>query len=150
MLNQYPQILSAMKAMAGRCDGAHSRDGAGFNGRDTEFGHAMAERTFLTGSMAKSCVKLLKTYRKTQLPLFGISYESLQDELENPQTITHHEEEIFQFEGVILATTEKAWQVQLTGGKTCWLPKSRVALDCDGFFHVPAWIVRQNGLQASN
>ncbi|HNC59602.1 MAG TPA: hypothetical protein PLP33_29510 [Leptospiraceae bacterium] len=148
MLNQYPQILKAMQAMAGMCDGASSRDNVGFNGRDVHFGHAMAEKNSLTENMAKACVKLLRTYKNTQLPKYGISYEDLQSELENPQTI--QAEEIFQLEGIILTQTEKAWQVQFSGGKVCWLPKSRVALDCDGVFHVPAWLVKSNGLHASN
>ena len=38
----YAQLHQAMKHLAGRCDGAQERDGAGFNGADTDFGHVLA------------------------------------------------------------------------------------------------------------
>lgn len=39
-----PTLEEALVFMAGRCDGATSEDGQGFNKRDAIFGKAMAEK----------------------------------------------------------------------------------------------------------
>lgn len=50
--------------LAGRCDGAQKQDGVGFNGRDTEFGHSLAEKKqdWWTEKMYIAAQKMLKKY----------------------------------------------------------------------------------------
>lgn len=43
-LSRDRRLEQAILYLAGRCDGAMTRDGAGFNGADTGFGHWLAER----------------------------------------------------------------------------------------------------------
>lgn len=62
------QLVNAVCYLASVCDGAHSNDKHGFNGRDTNFGHAMANRITagqsLSPNMIRSIGKMLQTYRK--------------------------------------------------------------------------------------
>ena len=61
--------------MAGRCDGAVSKDGQGFNGRDAEFGHSLANQIqagrTLSPKQRTAAVRMLNTYKK-QLGRAGI------------------------------------------------------------------------------
>lgn len=56
-----------LKILAGVCNGAKSWDGAGFGKTDTDFGHSLANRSFLTQGQALYAVKLANKYR-AQLP----------------------------------------------------------------------------------
>jgi hypothetical protein len=58
----------AMRVLAGFCDYAASRDGAGFNKVDTVIGHSLAGRETLTPKQAALAFKIAQKYRKTQLP----------------------------------------------------------------------------------
>lgn len=69
-------ILNAVKALANVCDGASTRDHVGFNGRDTDFGKSLAQRSWLTEKQQIAALKMLKTYTK-QLSRYGIDYTTL-------------------------------------------------------------------------
>ena len=57
------KLHHAMKLLAGVCDGAVARDGQGFNGRDTHFGHILAGLPTLTQGQAEVAAKLARRYR---------------------------------------------------------------------------------------
>jgi SWI/SNF-related matrix-associated actin-dependent regulator 1 of chromatin subfamily A len=59
--------MRGLKSLSAVCDGAHDEDGMGFNGRDSGFGKSLAARAFLTDSMTRAAIKMLRTYRNTQL-----------------------------------------------------------------------------------
>ena len=61
-------ILNALRSLAQVCDGAAARDDIGFNGIDSDFGKALAEREKLTRRQATAALKMLKKYHNTQLP----------------------------------------------------------------------------------
>jgi SWI/SNF-related matrix-associated actin-dependent regulator 1 of chromatin subfamily A len=64
------QILAvheALRILSARCDGAQALDGAGFNKLDTDFGHSLAGREFLTQKQAQYGKKLAVKYGR-QLP----------------------------------------------------------------------------------
>lgn len=84
-----PEVLDtyrAVQALAGVCDGARTWDAQGFNGRDVEFGHSLANKDFAswTPKMYRAAYKMLRTYRNTQLPTFGIDYATLLPRLPQP------------------------------------------------------------------
>lgn len=60
--NELNSILSAIKIVAGNCDGAHSLDGYGFNRVDTNFGKSLAEQDSLTQRQAKAGLKMVWKY----------------------------------------------------------------------------------------
>ena len=72
---EYGQLEKALIFLAGRCDGAIKQDGQGFNGRDTEFGHSLADQILrgrtLSPKQRSSAERMVKTYRK-QLENGGI------------------------------------------------------------------------------
>lgn len=68
-------LEAAILYLAGRCDGAVARDGAGFNARDTEFGHSLADQIAqgrtLSPKQKTAATKVARTYKK-QLQAAGI------------------------------------------------------------------------------
>lgn len=68
-------LEAAILYLAGQCDGAVARDGAGFNARDTEFGHSLAgqiaQGRTLSPKQKAAATKVAKTYKK-QLLAAGI------------------------------------------------------------------------------
>lgn len=56
-----------MKLLAGVCDGANSMDDNGFSKVDTEFGHSLANRGFLSQKQAVWAIKFARKYKR-QLP----------------------------------------------------------------------------------
>jgi SNF2 family DNA or RNA helicase len=61
-------IQKAIASLANVCDHAFSEDGKGFNGRDAEFGHSLAEQIetgrSLSPNQLNAAFKMLQTYRK--------------------------------------------------------------------------------------
>jgi hypothetical protein len=78
--NILQELVDAVCFLASVCDGAHSHDGQGFNGRDANFGRAMSDRILdgqtLTPNMIRSIGKMLQTYKK-QLTQAGMPLPSL-------------------------------------------------------------------------
>ena len=72
---EYGQLEKAIIYLAGRCDGAIKQDGQGFNGRDTEFGHSLADQILrgrtLSPKQRSAAERMVKTYKK-QLEKGGI------------------------------------------------------------------------------
>ena len=72
-------LEAAILYLAGQCDGAVARDGAGFNARDTEFGHSLAGQIAqgrnLSQKQRAAASKIVRTYRK-QLQAAGIYLEN--------------------------------------------------------------------------
>lgn len=72
---EYGQLEKALIYLAGRCDGAIKQDGQGFNGRDTEFGHSLADQILrgrtLSPKQRSAAERMCKTYKK-QLEKGGI------------------------------------------------------------------------------
>jgi len=72
-------LEAAILYLAGQCDGAVARDGAGFNARDTEFGHSLAGQIAqgrnLSQKQQAAASKIVRTYRK-QLQAAGIELEN--------------------------------------------------------------------------
>lgn len=72
---EYGQLEKALIYLAGRCDGAIKQDGQGFNGRDTEFGHSLADQILrgrtLSPKQRSAAERMVKTYKK-QLEKGGI------------------------------------------------------------------------------
>lgn len=66
-------IHNAILTLAGRCDGAHSRDGVGFNKYDTQWGHRAAD-TISAGGTVKldTALRVISKYR-FQLERNGIT-----------------------------------------------------------------------------
>lgn len=56
-------VLIAVRTLAGVCDGAFAKDGAGFNLVDATFGHSLACRESLSPNAARAALKMLKKYR---------------------------------------------------------------------------------------
>lgn len=69
-------IIDAANALLGRCDGAVTRDGAGFNGADAPFVNSLFSRTWLTEKQLAALHKLLKKY-VVQLKTLGFDYATL-------------------------------------------------------------------------
>ena len=53
---------SQIRRIAGMCDGAQQRDGAGFNRTDTDFGKSLAAASELTQKQAKYAARLVRKY----------------------------------------------------------------------------------------
>lgn len=62
--SQISAIHSALRFLAGVCDGANARDESGFNGCDTMIGHALAGSNYLTAKQALLGKKVLKKYHR--------------------------------------------------------------------------------------
>ena len=69
------QLEKALIYLANRCDGAITNDGQGFNGRDTEFGHSLADQILrgrtLSPKQRSAAERMVRTYKK-QLEKGGI------------------------------------------------------------------------------
>lgn len=69
-------VYRALVYLSSRCDGAITEDGAGFNGRDSGFGKSLAEQIqrgqHLSDNQFKTALKMLQTYRHTQLLQAGL------------------------------------------------------------------------------
>jgi len=69
-------VEQAILYLAGQCDGAVTKDGVGFNGRDTDFGHSLADwltsGKYWSAKQAAAATKIAKTYTK-QLAKAGIN-----------------------------------------------------------------------------
>lgn len=61
-------LLSALRFLAERCDGAREKDGSGFNGTDSAFGKKLAGLSDLSDAQFYAGWRLVRKYRKTQLP----------------------------------------------------------------------------------
>lgn len=60
----YQPLATAVRQLAGVCDGASTRDGHGFNGGDANFGRAMAQRDEFSLPMAAALKRMLPRYRR--------------------------------------------------------------------------------------
>lgn len=60
-------IYSAVRRLAGLCDGAASRDSVGFNKFDIKLGHSLAAKDSLSNREASLALKLCRKYNSTQL-----------------------------------------------------------------------------------
>lgn len=60
-------IHSAVRQLAGVCDGAFSRDSVGFSAMDVRIGHSLAIQPKLSPAAAKLALSVLKKYQYTQL-----------------------------------------------------------------------------------
>ena len=75
-------VVQAMQYLAGVCDGAITRDGHGFNGRDTRFGHSVAQQSLerdLSPKQVWASWRLLQKYADTQLYDVGIELPHKQE-----------------------------------------------------------------------
>jgi ribonuclease HI len=57
-------VQTGLKHLANKCDGAHRRDGEGFNSFDAEYGHHLAAKVHLSPRDVASGRRLLLRYRK--------------------------------------------------------------------------------------
>lgn len=64
---EHDSILEAINIISSSCDGARAQDGMGFNKLDTDFGHQLAARDFLTPKQLIAAKKLVKKYSR-QIP----------------------------------------------------------------------------------
>lgn len=64
---QVEAVHTAVKLLAGMCDGAYTLDGAGFNRLDTSFGHSLANQSSLSPKQASAAKKMLAKYHR-QIP----------------------------------------------------------------------------------
>lgn len=64
---QVQLVHQGLKIMAGQCDGAFARDGAGFNAMDSRIGKSLAMAPALSGPQAALGKKILARYKNTQL-----------------------------------------------------------------------------------
>ena len=60
-------VHASLRLLAGVCDGAFMRDGAGYNGRDANFGHDLANQESLSDRQAIAAMRMLRKYRR-QIP----------------------------------------------------------------------------------
>ncbi len=58
------ETLSKLRFLAERCDGAHAKDGQGFNATDSAFGKALAACEFLSPRQAQAAQKMLVKYKR--------------------------------------------------------------------------------------
>jgi len=61
---QIDAVMLGLRILAGMCDGAREKDGVGFNGLDTGFGHALAARQTLTPRQALVAKKMIVKYHR--------------------------------------------------------------------------------------
>lgn len=83
---EFAELHAAVSAIASVCDGAHTKDGEGFNGQDTKFGKRAADipAEEWSTAIAADVYAMLRTYRG-QLAGFGINYDDLTPVRENAQ-----------------------------------------------------------------
>jgi hypothetical protein len=61
---QVEAVHTALRQLAGVCDGAVARDGAGFNGVDARIGHSLANSERLTKRQAALGKRIVQKYRR--------------------------------------------------------------------------------------
>jgi len=144
-------VGAALVALSNVCDGANSRDGAGFSQSDWHTGHDLAARfrrfgAFVSEKQFKFAQKLARKYRR-QVPGFGIDAEAMLAEtfvpIAAPPPVT--------LMGALMRETEKALQVKF-GNVQAWLPRSKVSTvgDADNLtVTMPAWLAAEKGLSAA-
>ena len=73
-----PMLERAVQMIAGRCDGAVTEDGIGFNGRDASFGKSLASQPESEWSPKQRSFahKMMRTYR-VQLLSMGLNYDQI-------------------------------------------------------------------------
>ena len=82
---KYQQIQEALISLASvDMDYAQERNGVGFNGVDSSFGHNLAEAENLTFNQASAAYKMLRKY-KNQLSEYSIDYSSISEPIEEIQ-----------------------------------------------------------------
>ena len=64
---QRAAALSAMRMLAGMCDGARAKDEAGFSAFNAKIGHELAQRESLTDGQVWLAARIATTHRR-QLP----------------------------------------------------------------------------------
>jgi hypothetical protein len=74
---QYPELMEAIRAIRAVCDGAHRNDGVGFTVQHARMGKELAARAEWTHDLALEAYAILATYQHTQLPGFGLDYDTL-------------------------------------------------------------------------
>jgi hypothetical protein len=62
--DQCAAIHTALKMLAGMCDGARTWDGSGFSKIDVAIGHSLAEQLVLTRRQCALGLKLVRKYRR--------------------------------------------------------------------------------------
>ena len=71
-------ILTALRNLAGMCDGGRRRDEVGFNAFDADFGGKLARQEILTPRQAHAAWRMIRKYKR-QLAGFGIDYDSIEE-----------------------------------------------------------------------
>ena len=61
---QIGAVMLGLRILAGVCDGAREKDGAGFNGLDTGFGHRLAGLPALTQRQALVARQMIRKYHR--------------------------------------------------------------------------------------
>lgn len=65
--SQLGNVETALLYLAGKCDGAITKDGQGFNGRDTDFGHSLADQISrgrnLSPKQRVAAIRMCQTYK---------------------------------------------------------------------------------------
>lgn len=109
-------LFSAIRAIASRCDGAHSLDGVGFDGQDALFGARVAWSTTpddWSQEMTGEVYRVLRKY-KAQLLNYGIDYDALLvPDIQSDTTIHAARDEARAAE----RKTQRAVKVYLTGDR---------------------------------
>lgn len=65
------RAMTAIRALSARCDGATSKDGAGFSGTDVPVGHALAAKSVWSAREVLAATRLIVKYKK-QLAKYSI------------------------------------------------------------------------------
>ena len=76
MVAELQELHRAVQYLAGVCDGAHVRDGQGFNFYDSTFGKSLAMQEYWSEKQTASVISLLRTYR-AQLQAAGFDVHKL-------------------------------------------------------------------------
>jgi hypothetical protein len=87
----HPTLVSAVRYLAGHCDGAQTEDGVGYNGTDTHFGRALAQvhPSAWCASHVVEATRMVRKYRN-QLAGGGINVDevpSCEDEATGSRTL---------------------------------------------------------------
>lgn len=86
--DNHSQLRLRVDSLLGRCDGATTKDGAGFNKYDSHFARDLADRPFWTYKQANAVFKMLGKYR-VQLAGMGLDYTEALAPVDNqPQQST--------------------------------------------------------------
>lgn len=78
MSQDHPTLRDALAALAGRCDWANARDGAGYSAADAAIGHSLADRDerYWSPKQQEVARKLVVKYRG-QLSSYGFDVDGL-------------------------------------------------------------------------